>query len=999
MKKIFFALLMTSAFYGKNIHAVHKPIVQDNCRLNVDGLLLEGNLGSGVLVYSPDQPVVFTVAPECGSSPTDPLIRWVHQYYVDGEPHGGIVQESGSSLTITNTGEYAGRSTHHITVQNIAGGIVDASIGFGIKPATPTLEIDSCVYDPVLNQSFGHVKILGADPEPGEPYSEQPFQFILRNNENGTIGDYNLHINNANGYEGDLRLISGVYKVYSDKPYGGIGPRLGDYSTRSDESNAVTVSCSGPTYDFALTNVDVGQATYSSTAQNSGKFDLIKGKNVVIQALIEKRLPIASNDNTPIGVRAVLSNASGSKNFYGQFLAKQLSTDNSILVNLTSPDTFDLSGDGNIEVIVNPTNNLDGLPAHVNEPQMGDNDNSASNTGVTGFKQFRSYSPKKLDIDLVPIDPECGNQPFCPQAIQDSDVDITRDKTTKFIQAAFPVSADSLSVVKRDALTKDAAVRKTFSNGTIEQDAEVRDLVTLNTIGIRLRNLLLPGYERRVGIVKSHLDDENPGYFKYHGYNDVEPGAPFAIHSENTSSVFIIEEGLPVGIAWRLAKSFNISYPCERGSCDYFPETGPQAGFWTGPTGDSNFGPKNLRSFATQSLPRLAASELDLRWIDGVTYDSLFKKLTSSFFPYKKKVMVSPERIYVGGVISSDGQINVMNSLVTQSLDDLPNSGDGKVKLKNPMGEVISEYAFANSNRLEVITSETAGSHFVISTQTPISIEVPFENSVQELEISSRGKVLHLQPHSSLIDQAVSSIPDRGFSDNPIGKRNELKQMALAFSSSFKEKNYQKAFVNLRYTLRPAVESMVIDFANKTALEFSREEVLAVIDSILPKENALKAFVPNPKNSFLEIQLDKDAYMAGERSNAQVKAINKPTNPAVEIGIEVKLDEVVWRVNGSQEQNWLSTTSALAHGMHTWSFTPFIQNKREAKVYLDSIFQLEKERFDLQRELSQESDPAKIAEIQQKILSVDQKIVFLKQELASIRRKISEAIEVPLWVE
>jgi hypothetical protein len=76
-----------------------------------------------------------------------------------------------------------------------------------------------------------------------------------------------------------------------------------------------------------------------------------------------------------------------------------------------------------------------------------------------------------------------------------------------------------------------------------------------------------------------------------------------------------------------------------------------------------------------------------------------------------------------------------------------------------------------------------------------------------------------------------------------------------------------------------------------------------------------------------------------------------------------------------------------------------LQDKQIAATLNAGINSFEKRNFDLQKELSVETDPDKINAIQTEINANDEKILVLKQGLIEERREVGDGVQISFTVQ
>lgn len=740
-------------------------------------------------------------------------------------------------------------------------------------------------------------------------------------------------------------------------------------------------------YDFFLSFVEVGQSTFNPQIQNTDGFDLVKGKNTFVRVVIGREVVPDLGDRTQIGVKATLEAGGRSVDFYGSFRADELRSSFSKTLDLFHFGEFDMEGAGTISVEVNPTTAVPAIPGIYPgaQPQQESDrsDNGIENT--TNLKKIYVSESSKLKVEFVEVSPPECDGVLCYNLVGEDAVEDLANESTRFMRAAFPVGKNGVEISSTSS-----SIDGVVKNDDRKDESFIEDIMELDSIWSLLRSVFELDYKRVVGVIPQAANGR--GYFEYFGYT--KSGAPvIGIRYPRAPRVVLVEEGAHLAVANMLGRSFDVPY---------YPSVDPVSGYWVDISLEAEpfRGERSRPSFMTSNLVRQDAENLNSRWIDENAYHILYSAFSLSSLNRNVKRARVGDGVHINGMIGHDGAISIRNAIPVLSLE-AQELGDGKVEVLNPLGQKISELSFNSTTQAEVITATASENPSLVETNfSPLSLDVPFPAEAQEFRIYAKGKSTTVQPHSFVLRRAIESVRDAGLLNPPEETRQELLQIVDKIEAGFSQRNYNQAFVLLERSLRPLIEQKVIDYQQSSPLDYTRAQVLSIIDSLLPRGEALRPLVPFPQNSFVELSVDKDNYQAGEHSVATARLLTRPTNPELEFVVELELDGARQKsIRDADRGSWTAQSVRLGHGVHTWSARVFQQSKRSARAWEEAIRNYEQEKFNLELTLQDETDPEKMAEIQAEIAKVETRIIEARNQLSSIRREIGQLLEVPVWSE
>ncbi len=123
----------------------------------------------------------------------------------------------------------------------------------------------------------------------------------------------------------------------------------------------------------------------------------------------------------------------------------------------------------------------------------------------------------------------------------------------------------------------------------------------------------------------------------------------------------------------------------------------------------------------------------------------------------------------------------------------------------------------------------------------PFGFVVPYYQKASIVQVRNNGKIL-AQVHiiTKLLYDAVESIPDSGFIDNPSQYRKALQDKINALDLQLSKGNIADARNNLRNDIhKHFVEWLVDEYTTKSPLEYTKPAILELVDNSLQRLEGL----------------------------------------------------------------------------------------------------------------------------------------------------------------
>lgn len=171
----------------------------------------------------------------------------------------------------------------------------------------------------------------------------------------------------------------------------------------------------------------------------------------------------------------------------------------------------------------------------------------------------------------------------------------------------------------------------------------------------------------------------------------------------------------------------------------------------------------------------------------------------------------------------------------------LRNFPEGKVDRSRAPGEY--SFRLLDADR-RVLHEETfpiefkaiSDSGLVELDQQSVAMRLPYPSGTAHFQFLKGDVVLaEFNPQALTLRNGVEDIADRGFAERPKERRKALLQKVAAFEKMLTQKNNRGALEKLRNDLRPHVEQWIVEYQEQDPMEFTKEELLTLIDRIIAR--------------------------------------------------------------------------------------------------------------------------------------------------------------------
>lgn len=329
--------------------------------------------------------------------------------------------------------------------------------------------------------------------------------------------------------------------------------------------------------------------------------------------------------------------------------------------------------------------------------------------------------------------------------------------------------------------------------------------------------LTLTRADRIVGIVPN-------GYFGYHLLDESTAGIYFGYGAPLSKVNLFTTPAHELGHTFNLDDEYVLN---PDGSC-CASSGNPATGYWVG-------GMRTIdQSIGLMGTAPLSCSDAEFtdqnavrpfcgRWITDENFQDLFTQYVVGLDPQPA--------LLVSGIVHQDGSIELMPLYALEDgIIDTPPFGSNIISMIDEEGNILATVNFDVSftmviDPLGVIPTDVAGFAFV----------VPYPQETLTTTIQIGSTTIEINPSSRLLHDAVDSIPDNGFINNPDKRRNALHNKIDALENMLKAQNINGAINKLQNDIRPTLDRWLVDYDKETPQQLSKKEILDLIDDAIER--------------------------------------------------------------------------------------------------------------------------------------------------------------------
>jgi len=320
-------------------------------------------------------------------------------------------------------------------------------------------------------------------------------------------------------------------------------------------------------------------------------------------------------------------------------------------------------------------------------------------------------------------------------------------------------------------------------------------------------------------------------YFKYH-LNDPSSGKT-GVHSNKVKNAVLVRDGFFTTVAHEIGHTPPYSLKKEEyvqkssGNVTY---TGPPTnGFCVGDRREISNGTCFMGPGVYISVYNSDGSPI---WVCDDNYIRFFEESIS-----ETTETAAPSVLLFNGIICKEGTIEIGTLYMVENgvVDDIM-PGEYSIEILDSVGHILESVPFDVSFELEIepsgiIETDSAGFAFVL----------PYPENTLTIKIQHNGqRLIEINPHTKLLHDAIDSVPDYGYINNPKQLRNALHNKIEQIEARIKDIEIQEAVNKLRLDLRDKLEKWLVNgYQPQNPLQLSKDEIIQLVDNILNRFNVI----------------------------------------------------------------------------------------------------------------------------------------------------------------
>jgi len=207
-------------------------------------------------------------------------------------------------------------------------------------------------------------------------------------------------------------------------------------------------------------------------------------------------------------------------------------------------------------------------------------------------------------------------------------------------------------------------------------------------------------------------------------------------------------------------------------------------------------------------------------WISDSHFASLFQNFRQN--------STDPEVLLISGIIHPNRSVEIWRMNKSDSGEVTDNQpGDGIVRIVTRTGTIISSVSFDSQAQPTDVPSFRGDIPFVAS--------LPFPAGTFRVQVLIAGTVMaETNVSTKLLRDAVNSIPDSGFDQNPSQRRNALLEKVTALDEQLSADAIQGARNKLQNDILKALQDWLRDsYAVRSPLQYTKPQILSLVNELI----------------------------------------------------------------------------------------------------------------------------------------------------------------------
>jgi hypothetical protein len=211
------------------------------------------------------------------------------------------------------------------------------------------------------------------------------------------------------------------------------------------------------------------------------------------------------------------------------------------------------------------------------------------------------------------------------------------------------------------------------------------------------------------------------------------------------------------------------------------------------------------------------------RWTTPGDFAELFRQFRSD--------QADPAVLLITGTISQQGTAKLGEMyLSAKGTTSTPKPGDGLIRVLDVKGNALTQLSFPFDFRAFIDPPITLA-------EAPFAFSLPDVPNGVTIQVLRSGSVLaSVNIASKLLVDAIRSIPNSGFDQNPDQRRNALLNKIGAFDAQLSSKNLTGAVNKLTNDIKKALQDWLVDaYLVQSPLQYTKTQLISLVDELIQR--------------------------------------------------------------------------------------------------------------------------------------------------------------------
>lgn len=212
-------------------------------------------------------------------------------------------------------------------------------------------------------------------------------------------------------------------------------------------------------------------------------------------------------------------------------------------------------------------------------------------------------------------------------------------------------------------------------------------------------------------------------------------------------------------------------------------------------------------------------------WICDEDYAQLFRKVRVD--------PADPDMLLVSGMISKNGTVELGRFFMVENgqADPLV-PGDYSIEILDTQGQVLMNIPFHTAFKAylepyDILDIDYAG----------FTLAIPYSEATSRIRIQHNGEnLIEVNPNTKLLHDAVDSIPDHGYINNPDQRRNALHNKIDALEKMIERGGLTFAMLKLERDVKCILQKWLVDdYSVESPLQLTKVEVISLVQTMIER--------------------------------------------------------------------------------------------------------------------------------------------------------------------